>query len=327
MRTKAQVGGTPIRLLVVTLWVAAAFATATAHAQTSEVVTYYHADAIGSIRMITDANGQVVERHDYLPFGEEWPASSSPEHRMYAGKERDQEAGFDYFGARYYASGGGRFTNVDPGHVNGDIYDPQSWNAYAYARSNPLRFIDPFGFGECPASTDTSTCVEGDRWTTGQFTIDYLRFLAVALGHDYWNWRTSEPEVTGASPFTPPVFGEETMLERVVAERPVTAASEAFHYTFSRVIATMEKQGLRAGTYATPNGTLSPLQAQIDLALPPNRGLRDALVRIDLAGLRQAGYEIPQVTRIARKFGMPGGGFEMQFPYAIPPQFIKIIRP
>jgi RHS repeat-associated protein len=310
----------------VALWIAATFATAP-QAQTSEVVTYYHTDAIGSIRMVTDANGQVIERHDYLPFGEEWQPSPSSERRLYSGKERDAETAFDYFGARYYASTAGRFTSVDPSHIDGDIFDPQRWNGFAYGRNNPLRFIDPFGFGECPASTDTSTCVEGDRWTTGEFTVDYFRFLAVALGNDYWNWRVSEPELMGASPFSPPVVGEETLLERILAGRSVRGASEAFHYTFTRAIASIEKQGLRPGTYATPNGTLSPLQAQIDLALPPNRGLRDALVRIDLAGLRQAGYEIPEVTLIARKFGMPGGGFEMQFPYAIPPQFIKIVRP
>jgi RHS repeat-associated protein len=216
MRTQAQAGWPNLRLLAATFWISV-LCVVTASAQTTEVVTYYHTDAIGSVRMITDANGQVVERHDYLPFGEEWSAPSSSEGRLYTGKERDRETGFDYFGARYYASGGGRFTNVDPGHVNGDTYDPQSWNAYAYARSNPLRFIDPFGFGECPASTDTSTCVEGDRWTTGQFTIDYLRFLAVALGYDYWNWRTSAPAVMGTSPFAPPIFGEEALLERVVA--------------------------------------------------------------------------------------------------------------
>lgn len=50
-----------------------------------------------------------------------------------------------YFGARYYASQTGRFTTVDPGHVNGDIFDPQSWNAYAYARNNPLKYTDPTG--------------------------------------------------------------------------------------------------------------------------------------------------------------------------------------
>jgi RHS repeat-associated protein len=50
-----------------------------------------------------------------------------------------------YFGARYYASRAGRFTTVDPGHVGGNIFDPQSWNAYAYARNNPLKYVDPTG--------------------------------------------------------------------------------------------------------------------------------------------------------------------------------------
>jgi RHS repeat-associated protein len=212
MRTNSQAGSPTLRLLAATFWIAA-FCAVTASAQTSEVVTYYHTDAIGSVRMITDANGQVIERHDYLPFGEEWQAQPSSEHRLYAGNERDLETGFDYFGARYYASGTGRFTNVDPGHVNGDVYDPQSWNAYAYARSNPLRFIDPFGFGECPASTDTSTCVEGDKWVTGQFTLDYFRFLTVSLAGDYWQWRTtSDNEVMTGSPFTPPMFKEERLI-------------------------------------------------------------------------------------------------------------------
>lgn len=144
MRTQAQAGWPNLRLLAATFWISA-FCVVTASAQTTEVVTYYHTDAIGSVRMITDANGQIVERHDYLPFGEEWQAPSSSERRLYTGKERDRETGFDYFGARYYASTTGRFTGVDPNHINGDIFDPQRWNAFAYARNNPLRFVDPFG--------------------------------------------------------------------------------------------------------------------------------------------------------------------------------------
>jgi RHS repeat-associated protein len=212
MRTQAQAGWPNLRLLAATFWISV-LCVVTASAQTTEVVTYYHTDAIGSVRMITDANGQVVERHDYLPFGEEWSAPSSSEGRLYTGKERDRETGFDYFGARYYASGGGRFTTVDPNHINGDIFDPQSWNGFAYARSNPLRFVDPFGFGECPASTDTSTCVEGDKWLTGQFTMDYFRFLTVSLAGDYWQWRTtSDSGVMTGSPFTPPMFKEEQLI-------------------------------------------------------------------------------------------------------------------
>jgi hypothetical protein len=39
----------------------------------------------------------------------------------------------------------GRFTTSDPDHIGGNTFDPQSWNAYAYARNNPFRFVDPNG--------------------------------------------------------------------------------------------------------------------------------------------------------------------------------------
>jgi len=109
-------------------------------------------------------------------------------------------------------------------------------------------------------------------------------------------------------------------------ERVEQGAEAAYHYTFAERIAAIEKEGLRADSYTTPNGSLSPLQAQIDLALSPNQGLRNALVRIDLAGLRGAGYNIPRVTRIGRGFNMPGGDFEMVFKYRIPPKYIEVIR-
>ena len=117
-------------------------------------VEYYHLDAIGNIRVVTDQNGTVVERHDYLPFGEECstgacasnPGLTGSQPRRFTGKERDAETGLDYFGARYYRSAMGRFTTVDPlvaPHVN--LTDPQGWNRYSYARNNPLRYLDPDG--------------------------------------------------------------------------------------------------------------------------------------------------------------------------------------
>jgi hypothetical protein len=102
-------------------------------------------------------------------------------------------------------------------------------------------------------------------------------------------------------------------------------ADAAYHYTFREAVASIEKNGLRPGSYATPNGALSPLQAQIDLALPPNRGLTNAVLRIDLAGLRKAGYEIPKLTRVGRSFNMPGGGYELRFPYEVPPEYISVV--
>jgi hypothetical protein len=46
--------------------------------------------------------------------------------------------------ARYYSSSLARFMAVDPG-FDTDLGNPQSWNKYAYVRSNPLIAIDPDG--------------------------------------------------------------------------------------------------------------------------------------------------------------------------------------
>ncbi|MEO8682345.1 MAG: RHS repeat-associated core domain-containing protein [Vicinamibacterales bacterium] len=122
-------------------------APAPARAQSDEVV-YYHTDAIGSVRMITDATGAVVGRYDYLPFGEPWPTTppSPADVRQFAGKERDAETGLDYFGARYYRSSSGRFTTVDPSlDIQKALLDPQLWNRYSYVTNNPLQFRDPDG--------------------------------------------------------------------------------------------------------------------------------------------------------------------------------------
>jgi RHS repeat-associated protein len=121
--------------------------TSSSFAQGSETVVYFHADAIGSTRLVTDANGQVLERYDYLPFGEPYPPSAPVvETRRFGGKERDVETGLDYFGARYYSSLNGRFGSVDPLlNVEQAILDPQRWNRYAYAQDNPFRFVDPDG--------------------------------------------------------------------------------------------------------------------------------------------------------------------------------------
>ena len=121
------------------------FAQAQAPAGPPGTVRYYHGDALGSIRAVTDANGNVVARHDYFPFGDEPGNAPNPAAQRFTGQQRDRESGMDYFGARYYMQRPGRFTTADPGHVGGDTIDPQSWNAYAYARNNPLRFVDPTG--------------------------------------------------------------------------------------------------------------------------------------------------------------------------------------
>jgi len=120
----------------------------------AQEIQYYHEDGIGNVRLVTDSKGNVVERHDYLPYGEECttdacaanPGLTGGQPRKFTAKERDQETGLDYFGARYYGSKVARFNSIDPSMtLRENTLDPQRWNRYAYGRNNPLRFVDPDG--------------------------------------------------------------------------------------------------------------------------------------------------------------------------------------
>ena len=110
-------------------------------------IEYYHLDALGSVRAVTNQQGQVIRTHDFQPFGEEENAAPvQTDVRLFNGKERDKETALDYFGARYYRGEIGRFTTVDPVYTwSENLADPQRWNRYAYVRNNPLRFVDPDG--------------------------------------------------------------------------------------------------------------------------------------------------------------------------------------
>jgi RHS repeat-associated protein len=126
-------------------------------------------DHLGSTRMELDKSGSLagVTRRDHAPFGEEMTAGirssghgfvASAVRQRFGSKERDNETGLDYFGARYYASVQGRFTSPDPfefwmlNKKQQDTYitNPQRWNRYAYVLNNPLRYTDPNGLAEIP---------------------------------------------------------------------------------------------------------------------------------------------------------------------------------
>ena len=71
----------------------------------------------------------------------------------FSGKERDQESGNDYFGARYYASTLGRFMRPDWAAKAepvpyAKLDDPQSLDLYDYMRNDPLGGTD--ATGHCP---------------------------------------------------------------------------------------------------------------------------------------------------------------------------------
>ena len=86
----------------------------------------------------------------------------------FTGKERDAESGNDYFGARYYASSMGRMMSPDDFTKDTHVADPQSWNLYAYARNNPLRYTDPTGQ---EATVNTSCSTDSNNQTTCNVSV------------------------------------------------------------------------------------------------------------------------------------------------------------
>jgi RHS repeat-associated protein len=95
----------------------------------------------------------------------------------YTGKERDQESGLDFFGARYYASMMGRFMSPDYSDdadtvPYADLTNPQSLNLYAYVNNNPLSLTDPDGHGCFDSDATSSTNGNGDLVVSGNCNWD-----------------------------------------------------------------------------------------------------------------------------------------------------------
>ncbi|MFX1535259.1 MAG: choice-of-anchor D domain-containing protein, partial [Promethearchaeota archaeon] len=112
---------------------------------------YYASDQVNSIRMITDDSGTKVYSTAYDPYGgiqKTWENTYDPKLK-FSGKERDNDSGLDYFGARYYGHSSYRFISTDP-VINREeaISNPQLWNLYSYCRNNPVTFVDPTGMDD-----------------------------------------------------------------------------------------------------------------------------------------------------------------------------------
>ena len=109
---------------------------------------------------MTDGNGNVVRRYDFLPMGGElWAGTGGRTSAMgyqtgpdgfnpkFTGQMRDTESGLDYFHARYYSQQQGRFLSPDPENAGADPMSPQTWNGYGYVGGSPLALTDPSGEG------------------------------------------------------------------------------------------------------------------------------------------------------------------------------------
>jgi len=100
---------------------------------------------LGSASLAVNESGLVIGYEEYHPYGTTAYASGrsgvevSGKRYRYTGKERDDETGLYYHGARHYAAWLGAWTSCDP---KGIASGP---SLYWYVRGNPVMFVDPDG--------------------------------------------------------------------------------------------------------------------------------------------------------------------------------------
>src|SRR5262249_15607088 len=123
----------------------------------ARLLRYQLGNHLGSASLEVDDAGQLISYEEYHPYGStSYQAGRSAaevglKRYRYSGMERDEETGFSYHGARYYAVWLGRWTTADPIGIKGGI------NCYEYADSSPCNRVDREGLD--PPNTDPSNFV------------------------------------------------------------------------------------------------------------------------------------------------------------------------
>ena len=101
---------------------------------------------LGSAILELDAAAGLISYEEYSPYGNSCfqagrsAAELSLKRYRYTGKERDEENGFSYHGARFYALWLGRWTACDPAGLRDGL------NLFQYVSSSPVKLVDATGF-------------------------------------------------------------------------------------------------------------------------------------------------------------------------------------
>ncbi len=107
-------------------------------------VQYHLGDHLGSSSVVIGGGDTFafINREEYFPYGETSFGSFGRKRYRFTGKERDEESGLSYHGARYYATWLSRWCSIDPIGQAGGL------NPFLYVHTNPLSFTDPSGTQE-----------------------------------------------------------------------------------------------------------------------------------------------------------------------------------
>ncbi len=108
---------------------------------------YFLSDHLGSVSVVLNDQGTILEQQRYLPFGQArvMPpyASVTSTDFTYTGQRDLSGTGVMDYDARFYSPWLGRF--LQPDTIIPDLANPQSLNRFSYVLNNPVKYSDPSG--------------------------------------------------------------------------------------------------------------------------------------------------------------------------------------
>ena len=109
------------------------------------ISSWYLYDGHGSVRGLTDSNGNLTDEYQFDAFGNLINQTGSTlNNYLYAGEQYDFDLNLYYNRARYLDVNRGRFWSQDS--FLGHSASPISLHKYQYANTNPINGTDPSGF-------------------------------------------------------------------------------------------------------------------------------------------------------------------------------------
>jgi RHS repeat-associated protein len=144
---------------------------------------FEHADASGSIRLVTSSAGAVVDSSTYDPFGVRLSGTSA---LGFDGEPSIVGTGLLNLRARDYVPTSGRFLTTDA--ASPSIGDPQSIDPYTFAGNNPVNLTDPTGlcwFNVCEAVSNSFNAVGNAAQTAWKTTQHVAAQVGAAVVSTY----------------------------------------------------------------------------------------------------------------------------------------------
>ncbi len=111
-----------------------------------QLLRYQFSNHLSTASLELDVSAAIISYEEYYPYGNtsfqcgRSGAEVSLKRYRYAGKERDEETGFNYHGARYYIPWLARWAAVDP-----KSSETPTWSPYRYCFDNPIKLVDNDG--------------------------------------------------------------------------------------------------------------------------------------------------------------------------------------